>query len=110
MERDDELATVRSIGITYGQGFLLGRPQETDRCVGPGHKQQTDHESGRAGIVVDKLFGGAQMVMNPMGRLLMQVLGVSGSSILGNGRVALILDIQEIIRRAVCAEQQRSQS
>ncbi len=33
IERDDELATVRSMGITYGQGFLLGRPQEPDRCV-----------------------------------------------------------------------------
>jgi EAL domain-containing protein (putative c-di-GMP-specific phosphodiesterase class I) len=28
IERDDELATVRSMGINYGQGFLLGRPSE----------------------------------------------------------------------------------
>jgi len=59
-----------------------------------------EHASGRAGIVVDHLFGSAQVVMKPMGRFLRQVPGVSGSSILGNGRVALILDIQEIIRRA----------
>jgi len=62
-----------------------------------------EHESGRAGIVVDKLFGSAQVVMKPMGRFLRQVPGVAGSSILGNGRVALILDIQEIIRRAAGA-------
>jgi two-component system chemotaxis sensor kinase CheA len=61
------------------------------------------HESGRAGIVVDRLFGSSQVVMKPMGRFLRQVPGVSGSSILGNGRVALILDIQEIIRRAAGA-------
>jgi len=59
-----------------------------------------EHESGRAGIVVDQLFGSSQVVMKPMGRFLRQVPGVSGSSILGNGRVALILDIQEIVRRA----------
>jgi two-component system, chemotaxis family, sensor kinase CheA len=71
-----------------------------------------EHESGRAGIVVDHLFGSAQVVMKPMGRFLRQVPGVSGSSILGNGRVALILDIQEIIRRAsdAAAAQTRSQS
>jgi len=59
-----------------------------------------EHENGRAGIVVDQLFGSSQVVMKPMGRFLRQVPGVAGSSILGNGRVALILDVQEIIRRA----------
>jgi two-component system chemotaxis sensor kinase CheA len=62
-----------------------------------------EHEQGRAGIVVDKLFGSSQVVMKPMGRFLRQVPGVAGSSILGNGRVALILDVQEIIRRAADA-------
>jgi two-component system chemotaxis sensor kinase CheA len=61
-----------------------------------------EHEGGRgrAGIVVDALFGSSQVVMKPMGRFLRQVPGVAGSSILGNGRVALILDVQEIVRQA----------
>ena len=59
-----------------------------------------EHRHGRAGIVVDQLFGSSQVVMKPLGRFLKQVPGVAGSSILGNGRVALILDVQEIIRRA----------
>jgi two-component system chemotaxis sensor kinase CheA len=59
-----------------------------------------EHQHGRAGIVVDQLFGSSQVVMKPLGRFLKQVPGVAGSSILGNGRVALILDVQEIIRRA----------
>jgi two-component system chemotaxis sensor kinase CheA len=62
-----------------------------------------EHMNGRAGIVVDKLFGSAQVVMKPMGRFLRKIPGISGSSILGNGRVALILDIQEIIRGAADA-------
>jgi two-component system chemotaxis sensor kinase CheA len=64
-----------------------------------------EHEGGRgrAGIVVDALFGSSQVVMKPMGRFLRQVPGVAGSSILGNGRVALILDVQEIVRQAADA-------
>src|SRR5581483_3689050 len=59
-------------------------------------------ESGRAGIVVDELLGGNQTVMKPMSRFL-HATGVTGSSILGNGRVALILDPEEIVRRAELA-------
>ena len=62
-----------------------------------------DDGRGRAGIVVDSLFGNSQVVMKPMGRFLGQVPGVAGSSILGNGRVALILDVPEIVRQAADA-------
>jgi two-component system chemotaxis sensor kinase CheA len=67
---------------------------------------------GRAGIVVDTLIGSSQVVMKPMGRFLRHVPGVAGSSILGNGRVALILDVQEIVRQAsdAAANHARSQS
>ena len=63
------------------------------------------HDQGRAGIVVDDLLGANDTVMKPMGGLLGQVAGVAGSSILGNGRVALVLDAREIVRCAI-----RSQS
>jgi two-component system, chemotaxis family, sensor kinase CheA len=58
------------------------------------------HEHGRAGIVVDALFGDSQVVMKPLGRVLQKIPGIAGSSIMGNGRVALILDVYEFIRRA----------
>lgn len=59
------------------------------------------HEGSRAGIVVDELLGASDTVMKPMGGLLRQAPGVAGSSILGNGRVALVLDAREIVRCAV---------
>ena len=59
------------------------------------------HDHGRAGIVVDELLGASDTVMKPMGGLLRQVAGVAGSSILGNGRVALVLDAREIVRCAI---------
>ena len=59
------------------------------------------HDRGRAGIVVDELLGASDTVMKPIGGLLGQVAGVSGSSILGNGRVALVLDARELVRCAI---------
>ena len=61
---------------------------------------EREEEEQRAGIVVDALIGAKQTVMKPMSRLLQRPIGVAGSSILGNGRVALILDPEEIARLA----------
>jgi two-component system chemotaxis sensor kinase CheA len=72
--------------------------------VGPAPRENivvVQHEQGRAGIVVDDLLGANDTVMKPMGGLLRQAAGVAGSSILGNGRVALVLDAREIVRCAV---------
>ena len=54
----------------------------------------------RAGLVVDTLLGEAQTVIKPLGKALQRVKCISGSSILGNGDVALILDVPELIRQA----------
>jgi two-component system chemotaxis sensor kinase CheA len=58
------------------------------------------HGEGLAGIVVDELLGGSPTVMKPLSGLLRGVPGIAGSSILGNGRVALVLDTHEVVRRA----------
>lgn len=61
-----------------------------------------------AGVVVDALHGESSTVVKPLGRMFGGVVGISGSSILGNGRVALILDVggllRETLRRAAQAE------
>jgi len=54
----------------------------------------------RAGIVVDELHGSWETVMKPLGGLLRGAPGIAGSSILGDGRVALVLDVREVIRLA----------
>lgn len=56
--------------------------------------------STTAGLAVDALLGGMQAVVKPLGAGLPQVPGISGSTILGNGRVALILDVPNLIREA----------
>jgi len=47
----------------------------------------------RFGVMVDLLLGQHQTVIKPLGRLLSGLRGISGSTILGNGEVALIIDV-----------------
>lgn len=46
----------------------------------------------RYGVMVDQLHGQHQTVIKPLSRLFRSLRGISGSSILGNGEVALIFD------------------
>ena len=48
---------------------------------------------GKYGIEVEVLLGQNQTVIKPLGRLFKTLRGISGSSILGSGEVALILDV-----------------
>jgi two-component system chemotaxis sensor kinase CheA len=66
-------------------------------------------QSGRrAGLVVDALLGESQAVIKPLGPLFQDLPGVSGSTILGNGRVSLILDVAALLRDAVGRESSRA--
>jgi two-component system chemotaxis sensor kinase CheA len=52
----------------------------------------------QAGIVVDELLGGMQTVVKPLGRALRGVPGIAGSTVLGDGRVGLIVDVPSLLR------------
>jgi two-component system chemotaxis sensor kinase CheA len=54
----------------------------------------------RVGIVVDRVLGSHQTVIQPLGRFFRDVAFVSGATIMGDGRVALILDLRGLIRAA----------
>lgn len=72
-----------------------GQPPERERIL------VVEHQGGRAGLAADELLGEQQAVIKPLGRLFQGISGVSGSTILGTGRVALILDVPAICREAV---------
>jgi two-component system chemotaxis sensor kinase CheA len=55
----------------------------------------------RAGLAVDRLLGEAQVVIKPLPRTLRGQAALSGSAILGDGRVALILDVPALLRAAL---------
>jgi len=49
--------------------------------------------ANRVGLVVDQLEGASQAVIKPLGDLFAQMKGLVGTTILGNGNVAMILDV-----------------
>jgi two-component system chemotaxis sensor kinase CheA len=62
----------------------------------------------KAGIVVDQLLGEFQTVIKPLGTLFRNMRGIGGSTILGSGEVALILDVQALVSRSARGEEQAS--
>ena len=61
----------------------------------------------RYGVLVDNLLGQYQTVIKPLGRLLRSMRGISGTSILGSGDVALIIDVDALGQIAEAASRQR---
>lgn len=51
----------------------------------------------KAGIVVDKLIGQQEIVIKTLGNLFLGVKMFSGATVLGDGRVALILDVATML-------------
>jgi two-component system chemotaxis sensor kinase CheA len=47
--------------------------------------------------VVDQLLGEYQTVIKPLGKLFTQLHGISGSTVMGSGEVALILDVPALV-------------
>src|SRR5262249_31956201 len=64
------------------------------------HLVVVNHGDAHAGLAVDTLYGEGQAVIKSLGRSLGALPGVSGSTILGNGRVALILDVAQLLGMA----------
>jgi two-component system chemotaxis sensor kinase CheA len=63
-------------------------------------------EGGQAGIAVETLLGECQAIIKPLNRIFRDVPGVSGSTILDNGRVALILDVSTLLREVIAEQAQ----
>ena len=59
----------------------------------------------KAGIVVDQLLGEFQTVIKPLSSIFRHLRGIGGSTILGTGEVALILDVQALVQRNVRQEE-----
>jgi two-component system chemotaxis sensor kinase CheA len=51
----------------------------------------------KIGLVVDELMGEFQTVIKPLGSIFKHIKGIGGSTILGSGDVALILDVQSLV-------------
>jgi two-component system chemotaxis sensor kinase CheA len=57
-------------------------------------------EQKRVGFVVDHIVGGHQTVIKNLGTFYRDVQGLSGATILGDGTVALVLDVPKLVQIA----------
>lgn len=62
----------------------------------------------RYGVLVDQLLGQHQTVIKPLSRMFRSLRGMSGSSILGNGEVALIVEVTSLSQLAEHPPDQRA--
>jgi two-component system chemotaxis sensor kinase CheA len=64
-----------------------------------------DIHGAKVGFVVDQVIGEHQTVIKSLGKMYRNVKGVSGATILGDGTVALILDMAVLLQSAEKKEQ-----
>ena len=108
-ERDgDQRSAERGYVNLRGQVLPLMRLREVFGIEGvPGQRQNVvvvKYAAKRIGLVVDDLLGEAQTVIKPLGKIFQGLSGISGSTILGDGRVALILDVPALVRQVETTE------
>ncbi len=68
------------------------------------HVVVVETDNGKAGLVVDALHGVRQTVIKPLDKRFHGLPLLAGSTILASGRVALILDVQALIRDVIDKE------
>lgn len=78
-------------------GRLLNVPQSADKKNEDIFVVVVHLGDRKAGIVVDNLIGQQEIVIKTLGKLLAGLKVISGATVLGDGRVALILDVSALM-------------
>lgn len=103
---DRECATGNGRNLISVRGDLIPYISLRELFDTPGQRPQIErivivqagHE--RVGLVVDRIQGAHQTVIQSLGRFYRECPGFSGATILGEGQVALILDVAGLVRMA----------
>ncbi len=85
--------TVPLIDLAASLG--LSRPNDTEGAV---RVVVTSSAGHLAGIAVDKLGERMDVMLKPMDGLLKNMRGVAGTTLLGDGRVLIVLNVQELFQ------------
>lgn len=97
-----DIKYVHGTPVTTVRGEILPLSDLSAIIATPG--ERPDHEEkpvvvvrvgrdrSRVGFLVDSFVGQQEIVIKPLGKLLLKVKGIAGATILGDGNVALILD------------------
>ncbi len=106
LERSD-VQTIQSREATLLRGNVLplirlnevmGRDSAAPRTEDSFYTVVMQFGEQRIGLIVDNLLGQREIVIKSLGAAFEGIRGVSGSTILGDGRVIMILDVPEIMK------------
>ena len=87
----------KALPLFYLKRWLVpGAQQEEQR---EGHVVILSVGNQTIGFVVDQLVGQEEVVIKPLGKMLQGTPGMSGATITGDGRIALILDVPSMLKR-----------
>src|SRR6185436_10521188 len=95
----DELRGIAGHGSTrrVRDDYLPGRRMSEGKGQGGEIAVIVESESGRAALMVDELIGQQQVVVKSLESNFRRIPGLSGATIMGDGSVALILDVAHIV-------------
>lgn len=97
-----DIKYVHGTPVTTVRGEILPLSDLSAIIDTPGERPDSEEKSvvvvrvgrdrSRVGFLVDSFVGQQEIVIKPLGKLLLKVRGIAGATILGDGNVALILD------------------
>ncbi|MDP3845984.1 MAG: chemotaxis protein CheA [Pseudomonas sp.] len=87
----------KALPLFYLKRWLVGSAACEEQ--GEGHVVILSVGTQRIGFVVDQLVGQEEVVIKPLGKMLQGTPGMSGATITGDGRIALILDVPSMLKR-----------
>lgn len=85
----------KALPLFYLKQWLLPHQAHADQTEG--HVVILTVGNQRIGCVVDQLVGQEEVVIKPLGKMLQGTPGMSGATITGDGRIALILDVPGLL-------------
>ena len=87
----------KALPLFYLKRWLVSKAAHVEQ--GEGHVVILTVGNQRIGFVVDQLVGQEEVVIKPLGKMLQGTPGMSGATITGDGRIALILDVPSMLKR-----------
>lgn len=106
--KSSEIKTIKNKEVILLRGQIIPIVRLAKVLNVPESKEQDQDElfvvivhmgDQRAGIIVDTLIGQQEIVIKSLGSLLAGIKVIAGATILGNGQVALILDVGSLMQQ-----------
>jgi chemosensory pili system protein ChpA (sensor histidine kinase/response regulator) len=109
LTRDEVTTHLRSDSASYNHGGQKYRLQPLPLYVGIEASPLPDGDvtipvvlvragEHSTGLVADELIGSREIVVKPVGPQISSIRGISGATVLGDGRIVIILDIGALVR------------